>query len=408
MKYLVDLFSNKANDARGLIIFCFLFAQIFASNVRWEEWNHQKKGANYFNKAPHKDWFKAASNLGVQFVRLAADKWIPERRDFLIGDADHFSEIPKGDLEKLIEALDQASQHQIKIVITLLSLPGSRWRQNNDNKDDLRLWQESRYQKQAILFWKNLADQLKGHPAVIGYNILNEPHPECLTGNKDFRSFGFSTWQKTIENSLSDLNAFYRNAVRAIREVDQATPIILDTGMFATPWAIEILRPLDDPYILYSFHMYEPYNYTTRKMNLGTYSYPGKIPSFLDTNHNEEIYWDKLAIESFLQPVLQWQNKNRIPSSQILVGEFGCDRTAIGAEMYLKDLIAIFNEQKWHWAFYSFREDCWDSMDYELGAGKLDWRYWEAYEKGLSLDPFRKNNFLFDCIREQFVQKDPF
>src|SRR3546814_773777 len=28
-------------------------------------------------------------------------------------------------------------------------------------------------------------------------------------------------------------------------------------------------------------------------------------------------------------------------------------------------------------AFYSFREDVWDAMDYELGAAKVDPRYWD-------------------------------
>ena len=35
-----------------------------------------------------------------------------------------------------------------------------------------------------------------------------------------------------------------------------------------------------------------------------------------------------------------------------------------------------------HWAFYSFREDAWDGMDYELGAAKLPWHYWDAVEQG--------------------------
>ncbi|WP_280143519.1 hypothetical protein [Wolbachia endosymbiont of Frankliniella intonsa] len=39
----------------------------------------------------------------------------------------------------------------------MLSLPGSRWKQNNNDKDDLRLWSDQAFQKQAAKFWQDLA-----------------------------------------------------------------------------------------------------------------------------------------------------------------------------------------------------------------------------------------------------------
>jgi hypothetical protein len=38
-------------------------------------------------------------------------------------------------------------------------------------------------------------------------------------------------------------------------------------------------------------------------------------------------------------------------------------------------------------------------MDYELGSGKLSWKYWEAIESGESLEKFRNDNPLFDVIK---------
>jgi hypothetical protein len=52
-----------------------------------------------------------------------------------------------------------------------------------------------------------------------------------------------------------------------------------------------------------------------------------------------------------------------------------------GADRYMSDLISIFNQYGWHWAFYAFREDTWDGMDYELGSEKPNWKYWDAIEK---------------------------
>lgn len=389
-----------------------LFASI-PSNIRGQNfafdkmgyWCVQRKGANFFNQTPSSDWFLEAREVGIEFVRLAPDKWKSEQRDFLLGDADEFTEICSQDLQTLKSILDQADRHHVKIVITLLSLPGSRWVQNNQGKNDLRIWQQEKFRNQAIWFWKSLAGLLKDHPAIVGYNILNEPHPELMFGIADYRKIDFGKWYPSVRGSFADLNLFYHNTVRAIREVDDATPIILDTGMYATPWAISYLNPIHDEKVLYSFHMYEPYAYTTRKVNDGRYHYPGSVPLQLEDVEKENlsasrsINWDKEALNDFLHPITQWQQKHAISSAQILVGEFGCDRTVKGAEKYLKHLIEIFNQNNWHWAFYSFREDCWDSMDYELGSGKLSWEYWEAIENGEDLNRFRHDNPLFEVIK---------
>lgn len=393
------------------IIFCLLpiafFCVAYAANNdhKIEYWNIQRKGANYFNQIPTEDWFVAAKEAGIQFARLAPDKWKCERRDFLIGDADCFTEIAGQDLDVLNTVLDHAHRNDIKVVITLLSLPGSRWKQNNHGVDDLRMWEQKEYQNQAILFWRELAKRLKNHPAIVGYNILNEPHPERLDSISDYRKINFLEWYASIKDSLADLNLFYKEIVHAIREVDSSTPIIVDTGLYATPWAIKYLTPIKDNSIVYSFHMYEPYAYTTRKINNERFAYPGSIPLHLEeveqtVNSNAIlINWNIETLKQFLSPVLDWQKKYDIPASRILVGEFGCDRTSKGAEKYLSDLIDTFNFHNWHWAFYSFREDCWDSMDYELGSGELSWKYWEAIEQKTSLDKFRTANALFDVIK---------
>ena len=72
-----------------------------------------------------------------------------------------------------------------------------------------------------------------------------------------------------------------------------------------------------------------------------------------------------------MQNVIKFQQKHNIPNNKILVGEFGAHRTTKGIENYFSDLIDIFNKNKWHYAFYSFREDNWDGMDYELGSDNI-------------------------------------
>ena len=90
------------------------------------------------------------------------------------------------------------------------------------------------------------------------------------------------------------------------------------------------------------------------------------------------------------------------------MGEFGCDRSHEGAELYLHDLINIFNQNNWHWSFYSYREDDgWQAMDYELGKQKVHYTYWEYQETKsmhLNYDEIynRIQDSFWDVLQKEF------
>lgn len=41
-------------------------------------------------------------------------------------------------------------------------------------------------------------------------------------------------------------------------------------------------------------------------------------------------------------------------------------------------------------------------MDYELGAGRLGWKYWQAIEVGEQPEKLRGDNPLFDVLKREF------
>ena len=108
-------------------------------------------------------------------------------------------------------------------------------------------------------------------------------------------------------------------------------------------------------------------------MNKGKIKYPGLI---------DGKFWDKNTLREYIKKVVLFQDRNHIPSNRILVGEFGGNRKSKGLVQYFQDLIDIFNENKWHFAFYGFHEDNWDGMDYELGNKNLPESYWKALDRG--------------------------
>ena len=387
-----------------LLVFVFLVVNASASDEKLAFRSEQRKGANGDGGKNPEVWFRSAGELGLQFVRLSPVTWQSAGRDFLLGNADDFTGIEPADLNKLEQVLDIAQRHNVKIVLTMFSLPGARYRQLNDYKFDYRLWTDERFQQQALAFWRELAQQLKDHPAIVAYNPLNEPHPARKDGFESGNTEGFEEWLWKNRDTPADLNRFNHRVVEAIRQVDSQTPILLDCWFHAAPEGFGYLMLVKDDRILYSFHFYTPWNYTTYRVNKERFSYPNAMP----VGWSEETkQWTSAGLRRCIRPVIEWAKRYNIPSEAIVVGEFGCDRRVGGAKKYLNDLVAIFNEHRWHWAFYSYRSPDWDGMDYELGVEKLGWKYWQAREQGKEHEELirRRDNPLWDVFKREFAKK---
>ncbi|MBE1207254.1 glycoside hydrolase family 5 protein [Aminobacter carboxidus] len=352
-------------------------------------WDKPQHGGNSFNRLPpDQAYFDALRGYGASWVRLSYDKWKPQKRDFLIGTADKYEGLVASDVKTLKTVLDRADKAGLKVVIAPLSLPGMRWAQNNGDKFDGRLWQDKAYWAETAAFWRDLAAELKDHPAVAAYNIVNEPAPEKNNGLAEHAdTAAMQAWYARQKGSARDLPAFYETVIKAIREVDPATPVMADAGWYAAADAFSYWPgPLSDDRVLYSFHMYEPYA-ATSSPNMKRdkpYQYPGIVP-YGDTEEN----WDAARVKAYLAQPVQWADSHGIARNRVVAGEFGCMRRLPFCTQYLEDVLAPLDADKLHWAFYSFREDAWDGMDYELGAGKVNWKYWDAMEKN-EPDPVKR------------------
>jgi len=388
-----------------ILLVTLLSSKSLSSNSKIEFWNTQRKGANGDGGKDPDKWFGAAAEIGIEFVRLIPVNWDSHGSDFLLGDADNFKGIPAQDFQTLKKTLDVAHRYKIKVLLTMFSLPGARNRQDNDYKFDYRLWTDQKYQQQAHAFWKELSARLKNHPAIVGYNPLNEPHPARRDGfESDRDSEGFADWLNRHKDGMSDLNRFNRLIVKAIRSEDTKTPIILDGWFHSSPSGLRYLTPVDDDAVLYAFHFYEPWIFTTYRINKGRFSYPDTMP--VDSPETT-TRWTVADIQQRLKPVTEWAHRYNIQSSRVIVEEFGCDRRVSGAKGYLEDIVDVFNKARWHWAFYSFRASDWDGLDYELGTEKLGWKYWQEREKGVNHEALikRHDNPLWDVFKRQFIQK---
>lgn len=396
---------------RNQVIFYSFMLALFSLNAYAGDihfWDVQRKGTNSFANVPTPERFQDAAKTGIVIMRIAPTKWLngrpkSEMGDFLIGPKDQYSGIVDKDLKYLLKALDDANSAGLKVVLTMLSLPGSRWSQHNCKSgqcvQQFDLWQDFKYHKQTADFWRDLARALKDHPAIVGYNIINEPAPErgASTKLRDWYTMDYKQWYQQVKGTPADLNLFYKTVIQAIREVDKDTPIVLDSGFYANPYAFQILDPafIGDSKVLYSIHTYEPARFAydparfARGSNQKRYNYPGDIPTGeLNPQDDQDAeppfapveHWDRKKFDSYFKVVTDWMAINQIPANRIYLAEFGGYRDeAKGLAEYFRDSIDFFNSKGWHWSFYAYREDdAYPHMDYELGTGKTPAAYWEC------------------------------
>lgn len=308
-------------------------------------WKRIPHGANITTYNPIED-FDSYKRFGGKLVRFGATG-SPADFTFLIkgsGENEKF-DLSKTNLSRIAELFQNLERRDLFGVITLADVPGRRWK---FRERDCRIWESAQFQEAFVEAWKTIAQTLRNSKSLVGYDLMNEPYLPKGKVCKD------------VKATSQNLQSLYKRTIDAIREVDTKTPIILESPGMAAADALDLLPIIADERIIYSFHYYEPYAYYSAAENKGKLRYPGVIPS-----DSGSLKWDSDQHRRMLRPVIDWQKKNSIASFRVYVGEFGVWREAKGAEIYLKDLIQILNENGWPWSYYSFRESEWDNTDLE-------------------------------------------
>lgn len=161
----------------------------------------------------------------------------------------------------------------------------------------------------------------------------------------------------------------YQEMMLSIREVDKATPIILEPTSWGrigaiNKFPIHSLMEIDDN-IVVSCHFYEPHMLTQRGKNKGRFTFPGDVPWYDSTKFQQSTLWDETKILGEIQKLKDWADTNRV---KVFLGEFGISRDISGAPAYLNAIIKACRETSIHGFLFSFRDQDWDAMDYEFGS----------------------------------------
>ena len=367
-------------------------------------WDTQRKGANQQNSQHRPEWYVAAGDLGLDYVRILPDAWPAEHRDFLIGNADSFQDINETDLALLIEALDEAERNGVKVVLAMLSLPGSRWRQLNEGEDDTRLWKDRKYHLQAFQFWKQLAARLKAHPADRGLQPPQRTAPgqslRFRCARRELRPVVRAHPRHAGRPQPVQPGNGRRNPLSRCGHPHSPRRLVLRIapGIHVQPTC---RRPAD----LVRLPQSRPLGNGHLPHQPGQVRVPGSRAQVAERTNG--VLDAPSASRRKLLAVEEFARTHNIPANRIIASEFWYDRRLEGAAAYLGDLIRIYNERNWHWAFYAFRgSGSWTGLDYEIPPGhKMGWRYWQAVEQGEDPEPLKPRgpNRLWDVLRREFA-----
>ena len=227
-------------------------------------------------------------------------------------------------LDNLEGVLRWADARGMKICVELHSTPGGV---RAGDRATAMLYDE-RLADAYVETWRRIATRFSGHPALYGYDLVNEPKQVAFAPE--------SYWD------------IQRRAAEAIRKIDPATPIVVESNVSASPTAFAYLRPLPMDNLIYQLHLYAPGDYTHQGVGRALKK-EGRPLVWPDPSRG----WDKDYLRRVLEPVRDFQRRH---GARIYVGEFSAAAWAPGADVYLRDCISLFEEYGWDWTYHAFRE----------------------------------------------------
>lgn len=136
--------------------------------------------------------------------------------------------------------LDRRFMARVRHVIDTLWASGLNVIVDQHNNDDLSATPEANRDRSAVV-WRQVAAALRDEPANVWFELLNEPHGALTNANL----------LATLVPSLA-----------AIRETNPTRVVVIGGDHWSGVDSLETLTLPDDPYVVPTFHYYDPFEFT--------------------------------------------------------------------------------------------------------------------------------------------------
>ena len=281
----------------------------------------------------------ALRKLGFRHARIAFDHaWLVDPSDSSRANPQRVAEFA--------EALQKVASHELLVVATM-----------NADRDYLkRLLDDPATLKSASAFWWSLARQLSARlPAnKLVFELLNEP------GNDDAAA------------SLKVMQTL----AGSVRDAAPAYTIVVAGHKYSSVDELLALTPFQDSNLVYSFHFYEPFNFTHQGASWGWpmwakfhgFPYPSSpeavapiLPGLdAEARPHASYYgqqnWNRAKLATMLDRVEAWRNQHKVT---VWCGEFGVVKTYAppGArDAWLRDARELMEARGIGWAHFDFSQ----------------------------------------------------
>ena len=215
---------------------------------------------------------------------------------------------------------------------------------------DTSVWGDAAAQDGWVAMWAAAAEHFRGHPAVIGYELMVEPNSNHIGADAENGALDIwdpAAFEAAHAGSLYDWNQLHPRILAAIRAVDPDTPVLIGGNGYSGGAWLPFVAVGADANTVYTFHEYQPFAYTHQEPGMAI-AYPGRIDADWD---GQDDPFDAALLERLLQPARLFASRTLRP---VAVTEFGAVRWAPGVERFLSDRIARFEDNRLNWALWGW------------------------------------------------------
>ncbi|WP_434403521.1 cellulase family glycosylhydrolase [Streptomyces sp. NBC_01353] len=181
------------------------------------------------------------------------------------------------------------------------------------------LYEDEDLRRAQARMWQVLADRFEVHPAVLGYDLINEPMGELREGEE------LPTAARRIERE--QLTPMYNRLADAVRSVDRDRWIFVEPTPIVGEGVPTGLGRIDDPKVVYAPHFYNT------AMEAGA-------------DYDPAAGW----IETYEQAVTEYPKEYKVP---VVVGEWGpLNNSLPNMNRFYRDAMASLGRYGSGWAGY--------------------------------------------------------
>ncbi len=175
-------------------------------------------------------------------------------------------------------------------------------------------WSNTAMDREFLALWSDLIARLGSDAHIVAWEPLNEPH----------------------DTPAAVVSAWYRNLLPKLRTIDPARAIVVEGANYSHAEDLTDEFKMDAPNVIYAFHMYDPYEYTT-DIKKPPLEYPGG--------------WGKDYLAQKIAPAIRFRDKYHV---LVWCGEWGTKTAAPGYDRWLGDMHALLEANNLDWCIWAW------------------------------------------------------